>query len=949
MDYGLNIVASVKGQARLDSTLKTIGQIRNLAKDIAPIDFGTKKAGAFGDEIRKAKKELDDLGRKVTNAMQKGDKTTGLFSSTLAGATGQARAFGTALDNLNFNKNAAEAQNYANALAQAEAKAETLAATQNKLIMSARQQAGVAVGPATTLGSPEAVAQQVRFESAQIEKGNRLREQQVNLVERINTLASNKVRVDQFNNQVAKINLALEERRVDAAEEMTEELRDQIRKNETIISQNKKKKKGAEEEATASKKITGRQRAGNILQGALLGGGFPLLFGGPSFSAVGGLAGGAIGGGIGPTGRPGFAGGIAGSVVGGVFDQVIKSALELGKALENPTKNLQALTDQLPISGTATKGLIEQLEGAGLKSVAAALALETLNDELDKLGLDTEDIRKFKEQTQEFDNAFKRLKIASSALASQGLINFMTLLTKLATVFKENTNGIVQGIRALGGLVIGDDQPLAEKIGMGSGITVPPGPLASAADAGPLKKAASKVDSSMTEQEIRAQQILADLAERQVKLAAGATAVEQHRLDLIRGRLAEANAILGIDRAEINLIRAQLNVEAETNGALKEQLKVKRDIAQAELDQAIAAKDNATTLRIQADAAFELERRRKVQAEEMKDLQAGIAAEQAIRAISPFQNENFLADPYFGNSRKLESEQNVRFTETLKLMNAQLDDVNKNIKLGTQLSDDDKRALQDKRIELENNIARYKEYQPAIDEAALAQMRFNEAMAITVPVTDAVFDNLLAVVDGTKTAKEAFADFLRSISQLLMDAAKQMIATYISIGIARTFAGMGSDAAGSQGNPFGTDVFVPGAGGSAVGGGRMPLAGYADGGYVSGPTNALIGEGGQGEYVIPESKMRESMARYSRGARGSSVIPESGESGTVGGDGGGTAIAAPIDVRYTVERINDVEYVTAAQFQAGMQQAAAQGAQRGEQQTLRRLQMSGSTRRRIGL
>ena len=112
--------------------------------------------------------------------------------------------------------------------------------------------------------------------------------------------------------------------------------------------------------------------------------------------------------------------------------------------------------------------------------------------------------------------------------------------------------------------------------------------------------------------------------------------------------------------------------------------------------------------------------------------------------------------------------------------------------------------------------------------------------------------------------------------------------------------------------------------------------------------NAVIGEGGQGEYVIPESKMRESMARYSRGARGDSVIPESGEAGTVGG-GGGTAVAAPIDVRYTVERINDVEYVTAAQFQAGMQQAAAQGAQRGEQQTLRRLQMSGSTCRRIGL
>ena len=110
---------------------------------------------------------------------------------------------------------------------------------------------------------------------------------------------------------------------------------------------------------------------------------------------------------------------------------------------------------------------------------------------------------------------------------------------------------------------------------------------------------------------------------------------------------------------------------------------------------------------------------------------------------------------------------------------------------------------------------------------------------------------------------------------------------------------------------------------------------------------SLIGEGGQGEYVIPESKMRESMARYSRGARGASVIPETGGSRT-SGEGGGTAVAA-IDVRYTVERINSVDYVTADQFQAGMRQAANQGAKQGEQQTLKRLQMSSGTRRRLGM
>jgi len=121
---------------------------------------------------------------------------------------------------------------------------------------------------------------------------------------------------------------------------------------------------------------------------------------------------------------------------------------------------------------------------------------------------------------------------------------------------------------------------------------------------------------------------------------------------------------------------------------------------------------------------------------------------------------------------------------------------------------------------------------------------------------------------------------------------------------------------------------------------------FADGGFVTKPTRALIGEGGEPEYVIPASKMRGAMNRYSAGARGSSVIPsDSGD----GPSAGGTMTAAPIDVRYTVERINSVDYVTADQFQAGMRQAASQGAERGQQLALRRLQQSPSARRRVGI
>ena len=179
-------------------------------------------------------------------------------------------------------------------------------------------------------------------------------------------------------------------------------------------------------------------------------------------------------------------------------------------------------------------------------------------------------------------------------------------------------------------------------------------------------------------------------------------------------------------------------------------------------------------------------------------------------------------------------------------------------------------------------------------------------------IENGIVNGIMSAIDGSKSLGESLSGILKQLGGMFLK------------------AGIGSFGIGGQ-----------------AGSGLLGLLPFAEGGYVSGPTPALIGEGGQGEYVIPESKMRESMSRYSRGSRGDSVIPTSG--GGTGDSGGGTAVAAPIDVRYTVERINSVDYVTADQFQSGLQSAAAQGAQRGEQNTLKRLQMSGSTRKRLGL
>lgn len=190
-------------------------------------------------------------------------------------------------------------------------------------------------------------------------------------------------------------------------------------------------------------------------------------------------------------------------------------------------------------------------------------------------------------------------------------------------------------------------------------------------------------------------------------------------------------------------------------------------------------------------------------------------------------------------------------------------------------------------------------------------------------IQDGLVRGIEDAITGARSLSEALSDILKSVGSMLL---RQGISSVIG-------------SIGGGGGGFGVTPKTAGLDFSTA---------FAEGGYVTGPTNALIGEGGEPEFVIPESKMRESMARYSRGARGSAVIPETGASGT-SGEGGGTAVAAPIDVRFNVERINNVDYVTASEFQAGMQQAAAQGAQRGQQAALRRLQQSPSTRRRVGI
>jgi len=177
-------------------------------------------------------------------------------------------------------------------------------------------------------------------------------------------------------------------------------------------------------------------------------------------------------------------------------------------------------------------------------------------------------------------------------------------------------------------------------------------------------------------------------------------------------------------------------------------------------------------------------------------------------------------------------------------------------------------------------------YETQILEATVAQERFAEALALTQPVTDSLFDSLIAVADGTKSAQEAFADFLRSIASMLVDAAKQMIAQYIAIGIARMFAGI--PAPQSSGPPAGKYGTVPSLAPS-LGGGTLSdpkglftpptlVSGRALGGAVGAGRPYMVGErgpelfvpGAQGN-IVPNNAMGGANVTVNVDASGSSV------------------------------------------------------------------------------
>jgi hypothetical protein len=218
------------------------------------------------------------------------------------------------------------------------------------------------------------------------------------------------------------------------------------------------------------------------------------------------------------------------------------------------------------------------------------------------------------------------------------------------------------------------------------------------------------------------------------------------------------------------------------------------------------------------------------------------------------------------------------------------------------------------------------------------------AQTIEGEIGSAMSNAITGLITGTTTVQQAMSQMFANIGKAFIDMATQMIAKALVMKVLGIFGN--SLGGGGFGGFSGAGPFSQAGGWNFEGPGMAGFGaniGFASGGFVTGPTRAIIGEGGESEYVIPASKMGAAMNRYAAGRRGSSVIPDSSSAGGGGGAGGGG--------HFTLETvvINNVEYATVEQVRAMGRQSAQQGAASGHSRVMGDLRNKRSVRSRMGL
>jgi tape measure domain-containing protein len=375
----------------------------------------------------------------------------------------------------------------------------------------------------------------------------------------------------------------------------------------------------------------------------------------------------------------------------------------------------------------------------------------------------------------------------------------------------------------------------------------------------------------------------------------------------LRERLQREEQLLELQRQEA-LANSKYAADAELINSLFDLRKVTiQGATEAQIQQNLASADQ---LKIQKEIT------KLKQQEQLEELERGLR-----RDISDVERR--IASPFGGD----EAEQANLIIEQTRRYNDEIGKLTASIAIEKALGKESDQAkiaaLEDRRVMLELLL-------PVLNEVEQAELRQNQALEkygfIADEAATALSSAFQSIITGTGSVQEAFSDMFANIGKAFIDMATQMLAQKAILSLLEALGGgIGGPSLGGGGN-----------GAFNIG---KALTGRATGGPVNANQPYIVGERGP-ELLIPSNQGRIVSNENLRSEMDRSAATRSAMARNPG--------AGAIDVRYSVERINNVDYVTAEEFQQGMSQAAKQGAIQGEQRAMRTLKNSVSTRRSVG-
>ena len=240
-------------------------------------------------------------------------------------------------------------------------------------------------------------------------------------------------------------------------------------------------------------------------------------------------------------------------------------------------------------------------------------------------------------------------------------------------------------------------------------------------------------------------------------------------------------------------------------------------------------------------------------------------------------------------------------------------------------------------------------------------------------IGDAFAMSFKGIIDGSMTAKEALGSFFKSVGDMFLDMAAQIIAKQMTMIILQTILkALGAISGGTQsaGSAAGAKAF----GGSGPkfnpGAFSMPklaadgatfangIAQFANGGaftnsIVSSPTMFKFADGGTTRTGLMGEAGPEAIMPLKRGSDGSLGVQATGLREAMDRQQGGASGSPVLNMSFQSTSINGVEYVSREQLESAMAEtrraSTRDGAKRGMTMTLDRIQNSSSTRRKVGI